>query len=273
MKIKQVILLMLMYPICVFSQNVGQKGDSIINYVDINGMKQGHWQKKYKNEQIAYDAYFVNDKPVGEYKRYYANGKMSAHIIYDKEGNNGKAKIYWDDGKLMAEGNYINANVKDSVWKFYGADERVVAEVTYKSGIKDGPATNYYKNGNKSELINFKNDIKEGLWRQYFDDGSTRFETVFKDGKRNGTFHYYYQSGRIKYKGKYVNDLKHGKFIEYETDGSVKTEIEYVYGKATNEDELNREFAKEIEEADKHKDKYKEPTIEDVFKNNRNPQY
>ncbi len=266
-------ILFIMMPFVLAAQNVGQKGDTVINYIDINGMKQGHWQKKYRNEKIAYDAYFKNDKLVGEYKRYYSNGQLSAYIVYDNEGNTGYAKMYWDNGKLMAEGKYVNSNVKDSIWRFYGIDEGLVAEVSYKKGIKDGPSINYFRNGNKSEIVKYKEGVKEGLWRQFYDDGNTRFETVYKNGKLNGIFHYFYKNGRLKYKGTYVNGLKHGKFYKYSTSGEITTELEYVKGLATNEDELGRQFAKEIEEADKHKDRYKEPTIEDVFKNNIKSRY
>ena len=94
-------------------------GDTIINYTDINGNKQGHWEKKYQNGTIAYKAEFKNNKLVGEYTRYYQTGTIKAIIKYDITGNKGKAILYWDDGTKMATGNYINQNVKDSIWVYF----------------------------------------------------------------------------------------------------------------------------------------------------------
>ena len=124
----------------LFSQNVGEKGDSLVNYTDINGNKQGFWKKTYKNGRLAYTANFVNDKLIGEYKRFYSvTSKPMLEIIYDKE-QSGMAKLFWDTGKLMAFGKYINKNIKDSVWNFYGIDEKLMATVIYDKGIKNGLA-------------------------------------------------------------------------------------------------------------------------------------
>jgi len=68
----------------VFAQNVGQKGDTLINYKDINGMKQGRWSKKYRNGKPAYHANFKNDKLIGLYQRFYTSGKLSLEVNYDK---------------------------------------------------------------------------------------------------------------------------------------------------------------------------------------------
>ena len=76
--------ILILISINVFSQNVGQKGDTLKNYKDINGLKQGYWEKPYKNGRIAYKAYFVNDKLVGDYFRYYSNGKQMLKINKDE---------------------------------------------------------------------------------------------------------------------------------------------------------------------------------------------
>ena len=54
----------------IAAQNVGQKGDTLINYTDINNMKQGVWRKVYPNGKLAYEGKFRNDKPIGVFNRY-----------------------------------------------------------------------------------------------------------------------------------------------------------------------------------------------------------
>ena len=69
------ILIIILLGNAALSQNVGQKGDTLKNYTDINGLKQGYWQKKYYNGNIKYEVYFKNNKPIGEFKRFYESGK------------------------------------------------------------------------------------------------------------------------------------------------------------------------------------------------------
>ncbi|MFH2142520.1 MAG: toxin-antitoxin system YwqK family antitoxin [Bacteroidota bacterium] len=257
-----------------YNQNVGQVGDSLINYMDINGNKQGHWQKKYENEKIAYNAYFKNGKIIGQYIRYYSSGKIKADVIYDKEGNQtGKAKLYWDDGIIMAEGNYIDMNVKDSIWNFYGVDGKLLSTVSYKKDILDGESISYYRDGKKSELITYKNGVKDGLWRRYFESGETNFEVKMTDNHMDGVMNVYYKSGRPKVKGKYSKGIKIGKFILYDSNGKVESEIEYKKGVASNEKEVNAKLAKEIIDAENNKDRYKEPSENDFYKSQQPGEY
>lgn len=269
MKVLIVLLYIFVLPVILIAQNVGQKGDTLINYKDINGMKQGHWQKKYENETIAYDAYFKNDKIVGDYKRYYSNGKLKAYVKYDNKGNQtGYAILYWDNGNVMAEGKYINLNVKDSIWTFYGTDGKLVSKISYNKGVKDGDEINYYRNGKMSELIQYKDDKKDGLWQRFNENGDVYFETGYKNGIRNGGINIYYPNGKLRIKGRYVNGLKHGKFVFYDEKGEIEKEIVYKKGKAENEDEINSDYAKEILEFEKNKYRYPEPDESDFFKNN-----
>ena len=55
----------------MFAQNVGQEGsDTLLNYKDINGLKQGKWIKKYVNGQVRYKGYSVDNVPKGDFYQY-----------------------------------------------------------------------------------------------------------------------------------------------------------------------------------------------------------
>ena len=87
-----IILAFLVLPILALGQNVGQEGDTLLNYTDINGLKQGHWIKKFENGQTQYEAYFIDDKPVGEFKKYDSYGNLYVTLNYSSNGTDADAK-------------------------------------------------------------------------------------------------------------------------------------------------------------------------------------
>ncbi len=254
----------------LFCQNVGEgdKKDSIINYMDIQGNKQGKWTKNYKSGVKAYEATFKNNKLVGQYKRYFTSGSIMADIKYNETGDVGYAKIYYDTKVICGEGKYVNQNVKDSIWKFYGTDGALISEVSYKNGILDGPSKSFFRNGQVSELITYKDSLRDGLWRRFYEEGGTLMETMHVQSKRHGGFQVFYPNGILKIKGKYWKDLQVGKWVHYNNDGSVEKELEFVNGRLKNQDEVDTEFTKQLIEWDKLKGTIPEPSENSFFRNN-----
>jgi antitoxin component YwqK of YwqJK toxin-antitoxin module len=67
-------------------------------------------------------------------------------------------------------------------------------EGSYKDGKKDGLWTDYYKNGQKSSEITYKNGReyiirtykdgeREGLWTWWYGNGQKFYEDIYKDGE------------------------------------------------------------------------------------------
>ena len=248
----------------MFSQNIGQKGNSKVNYTDINGKKQGKWTKKFPNGKKAYEAYFINDRPVNEYKRYYKSGQLKLEVNYDKRSN-GFAKLYWDTKKIMAEGNYVDINIKDSIWNMYGVDGVLMLKISYKKGIKDGKEIKYFRNGRVNEEIEWANDMKNGVWNWYYDNGKPRMKAHHINNVRTGGFWFYHENGMPYITGKYKNDLREGIWNFYTKDYKLIKSITYVNGKPTNKEELDEEMTKQIEEWEKMDGKIPEPTIESIM--------
>jgi len=259
-----VLLFITLFTTIIFAQNVGQKGNTKLNYTDINGKKQGKWMKKYPNGKIAYEAFFINDRPVKAYKRCYKSGQIKLDIYYDKNSN-GHAKLYWDTKKLMAEGNYVNINVKDSIWNMYGVDGKLMVTIAYKNGVKNGKEIKYYRNGKTAEILEWKNNIKDGIWNWYYDNGKPRMKTHHVNGVREGSFWFYHENGIPYMTGYYKNDLRDGVWKFYSNKYKLIKTITYVNGKATNQDELDEEETKQFEEWEKMKGKIPEPTLESIM--------
>ncbi|MCX7954275.1 MAG: toxin-antitoxin system YwqK family antitoxin [Bacteroidales bacterium] len=275
MRIIGVVILILTINKFVFSQNVGQpwEEDSVINYIDINGMRQGWWVRKYDKDKIAYVAYFKDNKIVGEYKRWYKSGALKARILYNKDGSVGYAELYWDNGKIMAKGKYINQNIKDSVWEFYGTDGYLMVKENYRNGVLEGKSISYYRNKEHSpvRVAIYKNGKLNGIYREYFENKLVKLEITYINGVRNGPITVYYDNGKKYIEGYYKNDLPEGKWIKYDRNGNIEKEYKYVKGELENQQEVDREFARQVKEWDKMKGKIPEPRPEDFFKDNFNP--
>lgn len=267
-RIQLTCLLLCLFTLITFSQNVGQKGDSIVNYKDINGMKQGLWKKRYKNGQTTYIAHFKNDKFIGNYKRYYKNGKQSLEVDYDNK-EAGPAKIFYDNGVLGSEGNYINRNVKDGLWKYYGVDGRLVVQAHYKNGIIHGQELKFWRNGKKMEEKNWIDGKQEGLWAQWFENGNSKLKTRMINDKRSGLYYAYYKTGKYYIKGRYKDNLRIGPWSYFDKDGAVTRATEYTNGKAADAAERDAKTAKEIKEWEEMKGMIPNPDIKNMFEYQR----
>ncbi len=239
------------------AQNVGQKGDTIVNYTDINGHKQGHWTKEYENGTVAYDGHFKDDKPVGVWKRYHDNGKKQAILNYSEDGTCA-AQIFYINGKIAADGFYIDQK-KDGLWKYYTVKKIVLFEENYKNGELNGRSKKYYLNGNVCEEIEWKDGTRNGIWKKYFSDGTLQLQTLHEMNIRTGPFYIYHSNGRTEIDGKYLNDLRAGTWKHYDRDGKFLYEIVYKNGRAVNRDELEAKEQEEFKKIEMMKGRIPDP--------------
>ena len=95
-----IIASLLAISVCASSQT-----ETHINITDQQGMKQGHWIKKYPNENIMYDGYFKDDHPVGEFKRYYEDQSLKSVLIYSDDGRTGNCNYLSSEWKYILKRN------------------------------------------------------------------------------------------------------------------------------------------------------------------------
>ncbi|MCK9421111.1 MAG: hypothetical protein M0Q38_00760 [Bacteroidales bacterium] len=146
---------------------------------------------------------------------------------------------YYESGKIKSEGNRINFEL-DSLWKFYNEEGKLILEITYQNGKKNGIKTSYLD----KEIIreNFKNDIKEGYTRYYYPDGKIKQDIPFLKGQEQGFGKEYGSDGTIitltEYKRGFIvdrlrinrkdgNGRKQGRWYLFYPDGIVQTEGVY----------------------------------------------
>lgn len=253
-----ILLIPIFFVLSTMSQNVGQKGDSLINYTDINGFKQGFWQQKYYNGEIRYEGYFKNDKPYGEFKRYDNRGRITSLLNYSMNGDTAHATLYHENGNIAAVGKYIN-KIKDGEWKYYNEDGKLITVETYDLETKDGPFIVYYEDGKVYEEKNYANGELDGEKIRYYSNGQINYKALYRNGRRVGDFFVYDVDGKVLVYGKYVDDKRHGTWRFYEESGEFKGEIKYNYGIPENKEELEIQETKKLEELEKNKNTIDDP--------------
>jgi len=120
--------------------------------------------RKYKNGQLAEEAYYVNGQTEGLYRLWYKNGKL-------------KIKIYFEQGIIQK---------KYQVWYSNGIK---FIELTYSQGKLEGPAYAWYDNGQLWFDCKFDGGNRSGLFAVWEKNGKLEFQVdVVEDAPLNGVY-------------------------------------------------------------------------------------
>lgn len=195
-------------------------------------------------------------------------------------------KNYYNNGILKSEGNRKDF-LLDSLWKFYDEEGKIILEINYLNGKKNGYRTTHQSGEINKE--NFVDDVKQGNSLVLFPNGKTKFKIPFVNGLEEGISREYDLDGNIiqliTYKKGYIIDrsrinrydsdslahgkwlwfnedetvmilegnfkhgLKHGYFKEYDLDGNLLSATKYVDGEKF-------EKAEELQKLDVRTDYY-----------------
>ena len=212
---------------------------------DASGKKQGYWKKKdEKTNHLIYEGEFKDDKPVGKFKYYYPHDTVRAIMVFKNQGSIAYAKLFHPNGKRMAEGKYINKEVKDSVWLYYDELGVLLSKESYKNGKKHGTCYVYLPDGSVSEERNYKNDVQDGEFKLYFDGKLIKGQGKYVNGLLEGRVVYKFPNGVEAASGYYIKGNKNGPWIYKNQDGSIKEKELFKNGKLASEKETKEFFAK-----------------------------
>jgi antitoxin component YwqK of YwqJK toxin-antitoxin module len=255
------------------------------NVTDENGLKQGLWRKIYPNGQVAYEARFKNNLPIGKVLRYHENGKIQAELTYPIEGEDFASVLLYDNQDILIAEGFYRGTQKDSTWKYYSTDRNLaeaeaeqkklsvksgkihylVMQEGFKNSKKHGADIKYFPSGNMAQVVTWKEGILHGISREFFTNGNVKTEFVNKNDERTGVYNQFYANGRPEIKGYYAGGHKHGKWIYYTNTGEIEREIIYIFGVAKNQNELDEEETKRLLEFEQNKGKLEDP---ENYKNN-----
>jgi antitoxin component YwqK of YwqJK toxin-antitoxin module len=237
-----------------------------INKTDLLGRKQGHWIKKYPNENVMYDGFFKDDHPVGEFRRYYETRPLKSLLIYNNDGKEAAAIIYHLNGNISSKGLYINQK-KEGKWQFFSAITKnyLISEEQYSGNLKNGPSFKFYPDSTIAEKVIYINDLKQGEWIQYYPNGAICLKSNYLNGKINGRFEVWFENGKIEFSGQYKDDARDGLWYIYKSDGSLKYKLEYQAG-VTNDNQMDIDESDYLDSLEKNRGKIADPELTGVIK-------
>ena len=212
----------------------------------------------------AQDTLSVN--PNGYNKFYYDDGTLSSEGFMLDGKPDGYWKNYYPSGLIKSEGNRKEF-LLDSLWKFYDEEEKVVLEINYAGGKKNGFRYTYqgdetikeffvndvkqddsyvlYPGGQVKMKIPFINGLEEGIAREYDPEGTIIQLITYKKGYvvererinrydtdtlPNGRWKWFYDEETLWQEGNFKHGLKNGYFKEYDREGNLLSATKYVDG-------------------------------------------
>jgi antitoxin component YwqK of YwqJK toxin-antitoxin module len=230
-----------------------------LNITDLKGLKQGHWIKKYPNNNVMYEGFFKDNHPVGEFKRYYENKTLKSVLIFSSDGKEAIATIYHPNGFISSKGKYIN-QLKEGKWQFFSSitEGYLICEEIYSKNLRNGPSLKFYRDSTVAERINYVKDVRQGEWMQYYPGGSICLKSNYLNDKINGRFEVWFENGKIELSGQYKYEIRDGKWLIYNKEGSVKYKIEYENGE-TKDRQMDIDESDYLDFLEKNKGKIADP--------------
>jgi antitoxin component YwqK of YwqJK toxin-antitoxin module len=230
-----------------------------INKTDQSGFKQGHWIKKYPDNNVMYDGFFKDNHPVGVFKRYFENNTIRSILIYSEDGKEAIATFYHPNGYISSKGTFINQR-KEGKWQFFSefTKDYLVCEETYNGNLKNGMSLKFYPDSTVAEKLIYINNIKDGEWVQYYPNGTICLKSNYQNGKVNGRYEVWFDNGKIQFSGQYKNDTRDGLWLIYKNDGTLKYQIKYLSG-VTQDRQLDIDESDLLDSLDKIKGKIADP--------------
>lgn len=219
------------------------------NQVDNQGRKQGEWIKYYPNSKhVEYKGTFTDGQPDGIFYYYFFDGTIKMIAKHDAKTKRSAVYTYYEDKKVKSFGIFNNMK-KDSVWTYYSNtgviskretyknnllngmsytyfvndmkpnSQRIVEEISYVNGKKEGEAKEYFRDGSLETVSHYKNDQLDGAYETYSPGNVKTTLCYFRDGKRHGVATTFI-NGQPKYtyfwKGEQVKEAKFKTYVKRE---------------------------------------------------------
>ena len=169
------------------------------------GIRNGPCFSWYESGQKQSHCLYREGKSHGETNYWYENGQQFFKHNYNHGELEGRSEIWYFNGQLQCLSENINGQlISTEVWKidgkkcsttnFKGGDGIIAfynfrtgvehARENFQNGVRHGPTTIWYENGNKKSVRNYKRGQQDGLSIFYNENGSVKEQVVYKDGKR-----------------------------------------------------------------------------------------
>ncbi|HSD09188.1 hypothetical protein [Flavobacterium sp.] len=196
------------------------------NPVDEKGKKHGVWKGFYEESgRPRYEGTFEHGKEVGVFN--FFDDTKAKSIIATRTFNpkeNSCYTIFYDQNKnIVSEGKEVN-KLREGPWKYYHKSSKTLMTLeNYKNGKLDGKRIVYYPNGKIVDEVVYKNGLKEGSYKKYSETGIVMESSFFKNGEYDGEAIYKDPNDQVVAKGMFKNGKKIGKW-QFFINGKLESE-------------------------------------------------
>lgn len=194
------------------------------NKTDAKGRKQGLWVRKPEPHKLGYTGYFKDDMPQGRFVYVNTGDTVVAEAVYFRGGYASYNRFFYPDGGLMAEGYYLDKQ-KDSVWKMYAPDGRLIREECFANGHLHGERVLYDRKGGVAERQHWFRGLRNGAWFIHDEQGYQL--CTYKLNLSHGDYKVFYPDSTRFIEGNYNEGLKQGKWSFYLPSGTLYKEDTY----------------------------------------------
>lgn len=105
--------------------------------------------------------------------------------------------------------------------KKFSRDGRIVREVSFKNGVRNGETKTFYPGGQIYQTFWYENELREDSAKWYYSDGKLFRSTPFRKDTIEGVQKQYYKNGRVKAKIGYSKGMRTPFFEEYTQEGKL----------------------------------------------------
>ncbi|HMP92382.1 MAG TPA: hypothetical protein PKD90_05890 [Phnomibacter sp.] len=175
---------------------------------------------------LRFDAQYLRHHLHGPCKSIHPNGQLRDSGALLMNLPHGQWRFYDDAGQLMAVRNYDaylwwalqwSIQLQNPFWnrfelttlynthpnQFYKA---VVAHQSFtrnysplfEYGVQQGPALNYYPNGQLADSSHYYKGLLDGIWIAYHENGQLKTKGAYQMGQKQGTWVYHHENGSLK---------------------------------------------------------------------------
>jgi antitoxin component YwqK of YwqJK toxin-antitoxin module len=105
--------------------------------------------------------------------------------------------------------------------KQYYSNERLLKEVTFKNGVREGLTKTYYQTGQLYQTFWYRNGMRQDSSIWYYLEGQVFRTTPYKNDTINGIQKQYYRTGKLRAKIGYNKGIRTPLLEEYDQKGKL----------------------------------------------------
>jgi len=161
--------------------------------------------KNYDDGTLSSEQTYKDGKKDGLFKYYNKNGTLSSEQTYKDGKLDGLSKEWYTNGQLSREG-ILKDGKKEGDFKWYYENGQISQEKKYKNGKQVGKETGYHENGQKSSYQYFnKKDGKliDGVVYQWYENGQKSLVLEFRNDREDNWIIKFDENGQIIEKTKF----------------------------------------------------------------------